>query len=74
MEPHLKYLHAQVMTASPEKLVLMLYDALIRYISQAKLDISEERIDQANENLCKVNTMVSKVRFFLIRNKHFYLI
>lgn len=60
-EPHIKYMQSQILTATPEKLVLLLYDASIRLISQAKIDIAENKLDKANENLCKAQAIVAEL-------------
>lgn len=61
MEAHAKYLQSQIMTATPEKLVLILYDATIRFISQAKSEVELDRISEANESLCKAQAIIAEL-------------
>lgn len=60
-DAHDKYLQSQVMTAAPEKLVLMLYDATIRFITQAKADIAGGDASSANENLCRAQAIIAEL-------------
>lgn len=58
---HLQYLQAQVMTAAPERLVMILYDALLRFLNQAKADIEAEHWAQANDDLCKGQAVIAEL-------------
>ena len=56
------YLESQVMSASPEELVVMLYDGAIRYLRQAsgayrdgRREVSRERIRQAQAVIDELN-------------------
>lgn len=60
-DAHLKYMESQIMTATPERLVLIMYDAAIRFINQAKADLRAGQRDGANENLCKAQAIIAEL-------------
>jgi len=50
--PYLKqYQKNSVETASPEKLLIMLYDGAIQFLNKAKLSMEEGEIEQTHKNL-----------------------
>ena len=47
------YLSMQILSAKPEKLILMLYDGAIRFIQQGIKAVEENDIELANKNLLR---------------------
>jgi flagellar secretion chaperone FliS len=54
------YQKNSVNTASKEKLLLMLYDGLVKFIKQGIAGIEEKSIERANTNLVKAQNIVSE--------------
>ncbi|MBC7341680.1 MAG: flagellar export chaperone FliS [Clostridia bacterium] len=52
------YQENQVQTLSQEKLVLMLYDGLLRFLGQAQEALKLNRLDQVNSSLCRAEDIV----------------
>ncbi|SMB82744.1 flagellar protein FliS [Desulfonispora thiosulfatigenes DSM 11270] len=55
------YRKNQVQTNSPEKLVLMLYEGAIKFISKGMTAIEEKNISEANTNLVKAQNIMSEL-------------
>lgn len=55
-----KYLETTVQTASPAKLLIMLYDGAIRFCRQGIEAIKEENYPDAHTNLLKVQNIISE--------------
>ena len=52
VNPYLKqYKKSQVETATPEKILILLYDGAIQYLNKAKLAIAENNIEQIHHNI-----------------------
>lgn len=61
MNPYLKqYQTTQITTASPEKLLLMLYDGAIQYSLKAKGYIEQKNIQEAHNYLLKAQAIVTE--------------
>lgn len=56
------YLHQTVMTASPEKLVVLLYDNALRQMETARVGIENKEVARAGEALSKAFAIVSELR------------
>lgn len=56
------YKQNQVMTASPKKLIVLLYDGCIKNMKQAELAISEQQIEQANHALKKAQDIILELQ------------
>lgn len=59
--PYLRYKQNSVETATPGKLILMLYDAAIRSLHQARAGVEEKDIEKANKNLLKVQDILTEL-------------
>ncbi|MFC5653071.1 flagellar export chaperone FliS [Paenibacillus solisilvae] len=59
--PHQKYQQSSVQTASPGKLIIMLYDGAIRFVKQGIDAIEHKNIASANENLIKAQNIVHEL-------------
>ena len=56
-----KYRTQSVLTASPQELVLMLYDNCLKHLAMARTDISRERSLAAREHLLKAQDLVAEL-------------
>lgn len=56
-----KYLETQAQTASPGRLVLMLYDGAIRFASQGRTDLVEGKKEAAHKNLIKAQDILTEL-------------
>lgn len=65
--PHLRdrYLQDSINTASPAKLLLMLYDRLVRDLMQGETALRENERDMANECLTHAQEIVIELRVSL---------
>lgn len=52
------YQQNSVNTASKEKLLLMLYDGLVKFIKQGITGIEEKDIEKTNENIVKAQSII----------------
>ena len=55
------YLRTQVMTASPERLQLMLYEGAIRFSEHAKQAIADGDIEAAHHNLLRAQRIITEL-------------
>lgn len=61
VNPYQKYKTAQYSTASPEQLLLMLYEGAIKYARQAQKDMEERNVEAANNKLKKIEDIISEL-------------
>lgn len=61
INPYNQYKQTSVETASPEKLILMLYDGAIKFINQAKISMDEKNIEEINKALIKTQNIISEL-------------
>ncbi|MBE3554628.1 MAG: flagellar export chaperone FliS [Thermicanus sp.] len=61
------YQEQQVLTASPQELVLMLYNAGIRFSKMAKKAIEEKRYEEAHRHLIRVQDILTELELGLNR-------
>jgi flagellar protein FliS len=54
-----------IMLASPEKLLIMMYDGIIRFINNSKAAIREADIKKAHENITKAQDIISELNMCL---------
>ncbi|MGM9570908.1 MAG: flagellar export chaperone FliS [bacterium] len=66
--PYAKYKQNQILSTPPEKLVLMLYDGLIRFINQAKKAIAEKKIEEAHNNIQRAKLIARELLLGLDRS------
>ncbi|RJX36948.1 flagellar export chaperone FliS [Paenibacillus pinisoli] len=72
--PYQKYQQSSVQTASPEQLILMLYDGAIRFTRTSIEAIEQHDFTKANQNLQKaqriINELIASLDFqFEVSNK-----
>ncbi len=67
--PYQKYQQNQIDTASPGKLLIMLYDGALKFIKAARDGIADEDIEKANNNIIKVQDIVTELMTFLDMDK-----
>ncbi len=61
MNPYLnQYKKAQVQTASPEQILIMLYDGAIRFLNQAKVHMQNKDIEQSHTNIIKAQRIITE--------------
>ena len=56
-----RYKDAQYSTASPEQLMLMLYEGAIKFARQAQEEMREKNIEGANNKLKKTGDIISEL-------------
>ena len=56
-----QYQYNSIMSASPERLVLMLFEGAIRFVKLARKAIEEKDIAGANENLTKAQDIIAEL-------------
>lgn len=59
--PYEQYKQNTVLLSSPEKLVLMVYDGLIRFIRAAKMSLEEKDLEQAHNNISRAQDIVTEL-------------
>lgn len=59
--PYQKYKNAQYNTASPEQLLLMLYNGAIKFAQQARLGLEEKNIELANNKLKRTQDIINEL-------------
>lgn len=59
--PYEQYRQTAVETASPERLIIMLYDGAVKFISQAKISMNEGNIEETNKALFKTQDIISEL-------------
>lgn len=52
------YKSMQVLSAKPEKLILMLYDGAIRFLNEATRALEENNLEQSNNRLIRVQNIL----------------
>ncbi len=67
--PYQKYKNAQYDTASPEKLLIMLYNGALKFGRQGKEALEEEDIELANNRLKRVQAIINELIVTLDREK-----
>jgi flagellar protein FliS len=61
MNPYLKqYQQTEVQTASPEKLLIMLYDGAIQFLNKAKVGIANKNIEETHNNIIGAQKIISE--------------
>lgn len=58
LNPYQKYQTQNVMTASPEELLLMLYNGCVRFIKQGIMAVEEKDVMKAHENIVKAQDII----------------
>lgn len=56
------YLQNQVMTATPKKLIILLYDGCIKFMNLAELAILDNKMENAHTNLIKAQNIVMELK------------
>lgn len=59
--PYSQYQQTQIETASPERLLLMLYDGAIRFANTAKKALEDKDFNTANTNCLKVQNILNEL-------------
>lgn len=64
-KPHQAYQNNAVNTATGAELTLMLYNGCIKFIKQAKKNITENQIEQKNTNIQKAQNIIRELMITL---------
>jgi flagellar protein FliS len=67
--PYQRYFQNQVYTASPERLILMLYDGALKFLKSARAAIPEKDFDKANSCIGRVQDIVTELMVSLDMNQ-----
>lgn len=67
--PYSAYRQTSVATASPEKLLIMLYDGAIRFLFQARAAIEQQNLEAANKWLGKLQDVFMELNMTLDMNQ-----
>ncbi|MEB3297870.1 MAG: flagellar export chaperone FliS [Candidatus Sericytochromatia bacterium] len=59
--PYAQYQAAQLETAPPERLLLMLFDAAIRFAGQARQAMVDKRIEESHKNCVRVQNILTEL-------------
>ena len=59
--PYQQYKKNAVETATPEKLLLMLFDAAIKFLIQGQMGIEQKNFEAANKSLLRVQDIFSEL-------------
>lgn len=65
MNPYQTYQNNSILTASPEELILMLYNGAIKFCNQAVEAIEQNNIPKSNEYILKAQKIISELRVTL---------
>jgi len=61
MNPYLKqYQTNQIQTASPERILIMLYDGAIQFLNKAKKELESENIQEVHNNIIGAQKIISE--------------
>jgi len=61
MNPYLKqYQQTQIQTASPEKILIMLYDGAIQFLNKAKIAIENKNIEETHNNIIAAQRIITE--------------
>jgi len=63
------YRKTQIETASPETLILMLYDGALRFMSQAEIAFEEKNLEQISNMLLRVQAIFAELMTALDKEK-----
>lgn len=63
--PQTAYKQTAVETASPEKLLLMLYAGTIKFLHQAEIALDEKRYEDAHNHLTRVGDIIMELNLTL---------
>jgi flagellar protein FliS len=66
---HSEYMKTQILTASKERLVLMLYDGMQRFCEQAKAGWKEENLERAHQGLVRAQDILLELLYTLDKEK-----
>ncbi|WP_418791003.1 flagellar export chaperone FliS [Phosphitispora sp. TUW77] len=58
--PYNAYKQTSVETASPERLVIMLYDGALKFLRIAREAIEQKNIEEANKYICKTQDIINE--------------
>ena len=63
--PYKRYQQAQVETANPLDLIIMMYDGTLKFLNQAKMAIEEKKIEPAHNAIQRAHRIIDELNFSL---------
>ncbi|MFW5649229.1 MAG: flagellar export chaperone FliS [Candidatus Alkaliphilus sp. MAG34] len=63
--PYGQYKQSSIMTASPQRLVLMLYNGVLKFIGLSKIHIEKNDISRANESILRAQDIIQELNITL---------
>lgn len=63
--PYKRYQQAQVETANPLDLIIMMYDGALKFLNQAKMAIEEKKIEPAHNAIQRAHRIIDELNFSL---------
>lgn len=67
--PYQKYQNQSVQTATPERLLLMLFEGAIRFCKEAMLGVDQKNFQLANEKSIRVQNIINELIITLDRER-----
>jgi flagellar protein FliS len=64
-DPFQKYKQTKIETASPGKLVVMLYEGAVKFLAQAKDALQKKKYDTVNDNLIRTQNIITELMLSL---------
>ncbi|MCD5410040.1 MAG: flagellar export chaperone FliS [Clostridiales bacterium] len=61
LNSYAKYKENNIKTASPQELTLMLYNGALKYVGQSKIFIEQNRIENANNSIIRVQDIIDEL-------------
>lgn len=68
INPYQQYKENSILTASPEELVLMLYNGILRFIEEAKMAIEKKDFNKANNSILRAQDIITELMLTLDMN------
>lgn len=68
INPYQQYKENAILTASPEELVLMLYNGILRFIEEAKMAIEKKDFNKANNSILRAQDILTELMLTLDMN------
>ncbi|HZK57330.1 MAG TPA: flagellar export chaperone FliS [Clostridia bacterium] len=63
--PYGQYKQSSIITASPQRLVLMLYNGILKFIGLSKIHIEKNDVAKANESILRAQDIIQELNITL---------
>lgn len=64
-DPYGQYKQSSIMTASPQELILMLYNGALKFIGLSKIHIEKRDVSKANESILRAQDIIQELNITL---------